>query len=297
MTGNDILERFRRSQEARSVNSIFGVLQVDPASSPSVRRLFPHIGTLRYYESPRDIPISTIGLYLVWALPTVDNDRDSLAIVGSSRSCIRRTILRMEHRFPNPVIGIVEFPRSEMHLADVLAKLFNTMFVPWAKGKSNIKAAPMLHALSIDWEATTMRFWSKVNVPGGGSAPTDCTSDVCCEWTAGTQGSYGVFYVSAESKELAHRMAYKITRGGIPENSQIRRTCGNTLCCNPLHLYLAGASEPHVPPLEDRLKSRKEMLSENRALRLSLESEVVFAKQNTNDVLVLLNGDGIPVED
>ena len=78
------------------------------------------------------------------------------------------------------------------------------------------------------------RFWSKVAV----GKPADCW-----EWQAYTckKTGYGVFRKTRQKLMKAHRMAYEITHGEIPEGegwhgTVIRHTCDNRKCCNPAHL-------------------------------------------------------------
>jgi hypothetical protein len=69
------------------------------------------------------------------------------------------------------------------------------------------------------------RFWSKVD-----KTPT------CWLWTAGkfTQG-YGNFTVSGKSVK-AHRFAYELLRGAIPDGLDLDHKCRNRACVNPAHL-------------------------------------------------------------
>lgn len=41
------------------------------------------------------------------------------------------------------------------------------------------------------------------------------------------------------SPVYAHRVAGELANGSIPEGLLVRQRCGNRLCCNPAHLFLA----------------------------------------------------------
>lgn len=65
-------------------------------------------------------------------------------------------------------------------------------------------------------------FWSKVEI--GGTA-------MCWIWTGQIVNGYGRF-----RGERAHRYAYHLHKGPIPEGLMVRHLCGNKLCVNPSHL-------------------------------------------------------------
>lgn len=71
------------------------------------------------------------------------------------------------------------------------------------------------------------RFTSKVTVEPNG----------CWRWTASTKGptGYGQFSLNGRPR-LAHRVAYEMFIGPIPDGLQIDHLCRNRWCVNPAHL-------------------------------------------------------------
>ena len=73
------------------------------------------------------------------------------------------------------------------------------------------------------------RFWRKVNIG---------KEDECWLWKVGKDKyGYGTFNVNYEIF-LAHRIAYELTCGSIPDGLCVLHKCDNPPCCNPAHLFL-----------------------------------------------------------
>lgn len=70
------------------------------------------------------------------------------------------------------------------------------------------------------------RFWSKVEMG----------SDLeCWPWIACTVSGYGQFSLGNRNVP-AHRLAYELLIGPIPDGLVLDHLCRNKACCNPAHL-------------------------------------------------------------
>jgi len=78
----------------------------------------------------------------------------------------------------------------------------------------------------------TERFWEKVDRSGDG----------CWQWIARSRAhfGYGSFNIGGRGgrQEKAHRVAWMLTFGPIPEGMQVLHHCDNPPCCRPGHLFL-----------------------------------------------------------
>lgn len=91
------------------------------------------------------------------------------------------------------------------------------------------------------------RFWQKVDFNGPTAAHMDSS---CWIWTAAKKGSikgtkatrYGNFWMNGHLI-YAHRVAYSIAYGAIPDDVKIDHACLNSLCCNPSHLRLVTSKQ------------------------------------------------------
>jgi hypothetical protein len=82
------------------------------------------------------------------------------------------------------------------------------------------------------------RFWSKVDRSGG--------EDACWLWMASrTTTGYGQISIGrrGEGMAKAHRVAFTLTYGPIPDGLVIDHLCRNPLCVNPIHLECVSSRE------------------------------------------------------
>jgi len=90
-------------------------------------------------------------------------------------------------------------------------------------------------------EEVADRFWEKVDMEGD-----------CWVWKAAIRDSdgLGVFGLDGTT-HYAHRVAFVIARGPIPDGFEVRRSCNHAKCVRPLHLMLVeagqGREEPPTP--------------------------------------------------
>jgi hypothetical protein len=83
------------------------------------------------------------------------------------------------------------------------------------------------------------RFWNKVD--------WSADESMCWPWLAATQGGYGKFHLGVFDGVgllgYAHRVAYELEVGPVPEGLQLDHLCRNRACVNPTHLEPVTARE------------------------------------------------------
>jgi hypothetical protein len=77
------------------------------------------------------------------------------------------------------------------------------------------------------------RFWAKV-----------ARGRSCWQWQGGQfPGSYGRFALNERSHVLAHRVAWQLERGAIPDGQCVLHHCDNPGCVRPSHLWLGTVAD------------------------------------------------------
>lgn len=103
------------------------------------------------------------------------------------------------------------------------------------------------HKTPITEQHISDRFWSKIEIK---------TEEECWNWKEGTnKRGYGRFHIPSTDNgvSLAHRFAYALVNGPIPDEDCVLHSCDNPPCCNPRHLSLG-----------DRIKNNDEMRERGR---------------------------------
>jgi len=108
------------------------------------------------------------------------------------------------------------------------------------------------------------RFLSKINQQ---------TSTGCWEWIAGKHKfGYGMFWVNGKTIP-AHRVAYKLFIGDIPESLSVLHKCDNPTCVNPEHLFL-GTQMDNMKDMNS--KGRRKSICGEQLPQTKINSDIVL---------------------
>jgi hypothetical protein len=114
--------------------------------------------------------------------------------------------------------------------------------------------------------STEEMFWDKVCK----GEPDDCWL-----WASGrNEKGYGKFVMRHEDfgcHDYAHRIAYILTYGPIPDGHYVCHKCDNPPCCNPFHLF-AGTRQDNV---DDMLSKKRQAYGDRAGQSKLRECEVV----------------------
>lgn len=103
---------------------------------------------------------------------------------------------------------------------------------------------------------------------------TSVLKNGCWMYTGGWNAkNYGVFWVDGKSR-TAHRVAYELYVGSIPDDLSVLHTCDNPWCINPKHLFV-GTQQDNIDDMISkgrdgfiRTKNGRALLSEDDIIEI-----------------------------
>lgn len=94
----------------------------------------------------------------------------------------------------------------------------------------------------------------------------------CWQWQGATAGlGYGQLRIE-NCNVSAHRIAWYLEHGDIPDNTLILHHCDNTSCCNPAHLY-AGTHSDNLHDAWERGRRTRTLQTKNKHLYPRIREE------------------------
>jgi hypothetical protein len=119
----------------------------------------------------------------------------------------------------------------------------------------------MIHSMYVRGPLA-VRFWARVE-----------KSDGCWLWKGAhkygpnSPESYGYFNVGGKEKRkrAAHRLAWELTYGPIPDGLFVLHVCDRQICCNPQHLRLGSQADN----LADMVAKGRACRGEQRSVRFT----------------------------
>lgn len=98
----------------------------------------------------------------------------------------------------------------------------------------------------------------------------------CWEWMGRKNGKYEYgLVITKEETAMAHRVAWELTHGRIPDGMLILHHCDNPPCINPGHLYLG----THLDNARDKVNRGRIQRGEDHFKAKLRESDIVAIRK------------------
>ena len=131
----------------------------------------------------------------------------------------------------------------------------------WTKGEPQ-RYVSGHDSRTISWASLPNIFWDRVDR----SDPDGCWS------YTGTIGNAGYGVISVTGMPIrAHRLAYILTYGEIPDDLLVRHLCNNRICCNHAHLAL-GTNQDNS---DDKMRAGRQTRGEDDGNAVLTEVQVL----------------------